>query len=142
LPVLSVRLRILKSFQLALDRFNMSDGKLPHASASQFTGQDRQWLKLMAKMLRAAQRESAAAAAAGGKGAGGAKAAAGGGGGAGGAAFSATLLVTEQDVLDALFTVKVREGMDTVMVSVCGRVEAHVCSCLLLQRGHSKQLWH
>lgn len=97
----------------------MTDGKLPHAAASQFTGQDRQWLKLMAKMLRSAQRESAAvaAAAAAGKGGSSASKAAAGGAGAG-AAFSATLLVTEQDVLDALFTVKVREGMDAVMVSV------------------------
>lgn len=117
--MLVCRLRILKSFQLALDRFNMTDGKLPHASASQFTGQDRQWLKLMAKMLRAAQRESAAVAAAAGKGgSSSSKAAGGGAGGGGAAAFSAMLLVTEQDVLDALFTVKIREGMDAVMVSV------------------------
>lgn len=126
--MLVCRLRILKSFQLALDRFNMTDGKLPHASASQFTGQDRQWLKLMAKMLRAAQRESAAVAAAAGKGGSSSSKAAGGGTGGGAAAFSATLLVTEQDVLDALFTVKVREGMDAVMVSVC--VPRGICECV------------
>lgn len=108
---LMCRLRILKSFQLALDRFNMTDGKLPHATPSNLTDQDRHWLKLMAKMLRTAQRESAAA---------GAAAAAKGGKApkdASATAFSATLMVTEQDVLDALFTVKVREGMDAVMVS-------------------------
>lgn len=105
------RLRILKSFQLALDRFNMTDGKLPHATPSNFTDQDRHWLKVMAKMLRAAQRESAAVVAAAEKGRKVDKA-------GNAAAFSATMLVTEQDVLDAMFTLKVREGMDAVMVSV------------------------
>jgi len=103
------RLRVLKSFQLALDRFNMTDGKLPHAKPSDFADQDRHWLKLMAKMLGATQREAAAVAAAAAQGSSDKASTA--------AAFSATLLVTEQDVLDALFTVKVRDGMDVVMVS-------------------------
>jgi hypothetical protein len=111
--LLSCRLRILKSFQLALDRFNMTDGKLPHATPSNLTDQDRHWLKLIAKMLRTAQRESAAVAAAAAKSG---KAPKDGSA----TAFSATLMVTEQDVLDALFTVKVREGMDAVMVSFLG----------------------
>lgn len=101
-------MRILKSFQLAVDRFNMTEGKLPHAKPTDFSDHDRHWLKLMAKMLTGTQKDAAAAAAAkGGSGKAG-KAA---------AAFSATLLVTEQDVLDAMFTVKVREGMDAIMVS-------------------------
>lgn len=104
------RLRILKSFQLALDRFNMGEGRLPQAQPADFTDQDRHWLKLMAKMLRATQRESAAAAAAAAKGGKVDKA-------GGAASVSAVLLVTEQDVLDAMFSVKVRDGMDAVMVS-------------------------
>lgn len=104
------RLRVLKSFQLALDRFNMTDGKLPHAKPSDFADQDRHWLKLMAKMLGATQREAAAVAAAAAQGSSDKASTA--------AAFSATLLVTEQDVLDALFTVKVRDGMDVVMAGM------------------------
>lgn len=106
------RLRILKSFQLALDRFNMTDAKLPHAQPGDFTPEDRHWLKLMARMLAATQQQSAAAAAGVGP-----KGVKGGEGGSGAGAFSAALLVSEQDVLDVMFTVKVREGMDAVMVS-------------------------
>lgn len=110
LPRFADRLRILKSFQLALDRFNMTDGKLPQAKPSDFSDQDRHWLKLMAKMLRGTQRESAALAGAAAKGG---KAQDKGNAGA----VSAVLLVGEQDVLDVMFTMKVRDGMDAVMVS-------------------------
>jgi hypothetical protein len=111
---------------LALDRFNMSDGHLPYAKPGDFSPEDRHWLRLMAKMLHSTQKESAAlaAAAAGagsaaaGAGSKGSKGAESSGSSAGAGAFSAALLVTEQDVLDVMFTVKVREGMDAVMVSV------------------------
>jgi hypothetical protein len=111
----------------------MTNGKLPHAQPGDFNPQDRHWLKLMAKMLRSTQQESAALAAAAAAAGVGTKGVKGGEGSSssGAGAFSAALLVTEQDVLDVMFTVKVREGMDAVMVSGgWGRGALGVSLCL------------
>lgn len=79
----------------------------------------------MATMLTATQREAAAAVGAAAA-AGAAKSSKGsssksdaGSSSKAVGAFSAELLVTEQDVLDVMFTVKVRQGMDGAMVSRC-----------------------